>query len=156
MASSSRMVVVCFSEPPLRRMSSANLRLERFLLRSCSASLTQWLNLFHFPVSGFMMYCRSGLNKSVLSGSPCLVPRSRWDCLLLTSECTCSLLDAKLCEPLYVWLLDAMLPLGLPYAAVFICLESLIEVNGCDHSGWCHSVALCPSCWNVNRWSVVE
>ena len=24
------------------------------------------------------------------------------------------------------------------------------------HSGWCHSVALCLSCWNVNKRSVVE
>ena len=31
----SDMVVVCFSEPPMRRMSSANLRLEGFVLGSC-------------------------------------------------------------------------------------------------------------------------
>ena len=24
------------------------------------------------------------------------------------------------------------------------------------HSGWCHSVALGRSCWNVMRWSVME
>ena len=24
------------------------------------------------------------------------------------------------------------------------------------HSGWCQSVALCRSCWNVQSWSVVE
>ena len=44
--------------------------------------------LFHFPVGGFMMYCRSEFNKSVLSGSPYLVPRSRRKCLLFTSVCT--------------------------------------------------------------------
>ena len=48
-------------------------------------ALMSWLHLFHFPVSGFMMFCKSELNKSVLSGSPCLVPRSRWKCLLCTS-----------------------------------------------------------------------
>ena len=41
------MVVVCFSDPLMRRMSSANLRLER-LVESCSATLTPWLRLFHF------------------------------------------------------------------------------------------------------------
>ena len=30
------------------------------------ANLTPWLHLFHFPVSGFMMYCKSELDKSVL------------------------------------------------------------------------------------------
>ena len=45
------------------------------------------LHLFHFPFGDFMMYCRSELNKSVQSKSPCLVPRSRWKCLLLTSVC---------------------------------------------------------------------
>ena len=49
------MVVVCFSEPLMRRMSSANLRLERFVLGSCSASLTPWLHLFLFSVFGFMI-----------------------------------------------------------------------------------------------------
>ena len=41
----SSMVVVCLGEPLMRRMSSANLRLERFVSRSCSASLTPWLPL---------------------------------------------------------------------------------------------------------------
>ena len=57
------MVVVCFSE--LRRVSSATLRLEKFVSGSCSASLTPLLSPFHFPVSGFMMYRKSELNKSV-------------------------------------------------------------------------------------------
>ena len=34
------MVVVCFNESLISRMSSANLRLERFVLGSCPASLT--------------------------------------------------------------------------------------------------------------------
>ena len=59
------MVVVCFSEPLMRRMSSANLRLERFVSGSCSAKLTPWVYFFHFPVSVFLMYCRSELHKSV-------------------------------------------------------------------------------------------
>ena len=50
-ARSSCMVVVCFSE--LRRMSCANLRLERFVSGLCLTSLTPWLNLFHFSVNGF-------------------------------------------------------------------------------------------------------
>ena len=65
---SSSMVVVCFSEPLMRRMSSAYLRLERFVLGSCSASLTPWLHLIHISAIGFVMYCRSELNKNVLTG----------------------------------------------------------------------------------------
>ena len=53
---SSSMVVVCLSEPLMRRMSSANQRLERFVSGSCSTSLTPWLPLFHLSVSGFMMH----------------------------------------------------------------------------------------------------
>ena len=68
---SSGMVVVCLSEPLMRRMSSANLRLERFVLVFVLAKSD---SLVHF--SDVMRYCES-VNKSVLSGSPCLVPRSR-------------------------------------------------------------------------------
>ena len=64
------MVVVCINEPLMKRMSSANLRLERFESESYSASLTPWLHLFHFLDSGFMTYCRGDLNKSVLKRSP--------------------------------------------------------------------------------------
>ena len=39
---SSSTLVVCLSEPLMRRMSSANLRLERFVLVSCSPSLITW------------------------------------------------------------------------------------------------------------------
>ena len=38
--SSSSMLVVCFIEPLMKRMSSANLSLEGFVLGSCSSSLT--------------------------------------------------------------------------------------------------------------------
>ena len=62
------MVVVCFSEPLMRRMSSADKRLERFASRSCSASLTSRLSLFHLSVGGFRMCCRSELDEIVLSG----------------------------------------------------------------------------------------
>ena len=58
---SSSMVVVCFSEPLMRRMSSANLWLERFVLVWCAASLTPWLHLFQFSALGFMMFCKSEL-----------------------------------------------------------------------------------------------
>ena len=64
----------------MRRMSTASLMLERFKSWSSSASLTPWLFLYHFSDSGFMMCCKSELNQSVLSGSPCLVLRLRWDC----------------------------------------------------------------------------
>ena len=65
------MVVVCSSEPLMRRTSSA--RLERFASGSCSTSLNL-LPQFHLSVSGF-----SELNRSV--GLPA------W-CLLLTSVCS--------------------------------------------------------------------
>ena len=65
---SSSMVVVCSSEPLMRRMSSANLTMERSVLGPCSASQTPWLHLLHFSAIGFMMYCWSKLNKGVLSG----------------------------------------------------------------------------------------
>ena len=39
---SSDMVVVCLIVPLMRRMSSANLKLERFASRSCSTSLSLW------------------------------------------------------------------------------------------------------------------
>ena len=68
---SSNTVVVCLSEPLMGRTSSAALRLEKFVSRPCSTILSQ----FHFSVGGFMMYCRSELNKSVLSGSLCLILR---------------------------------------------------------------------------------
>ena len=42
------MVVVCFSEPLVRIMSSSNLRLERFALGWRPASATPWLHIFHF------------------------------------------------------------------------------------------------------------
>ena len=48
---SSCMVVLRLSELMMRR----NLTLERFVSRSCSP----WLPLFHFSVSGLMMYCKS-------------------------------------------------------------------------------------------------
>ena len=92
------MVVVCLSEPLMRIMSSANLRLERFVSGSCSAGLTPWSFLYHFPVTGFRMYWKSELKMSVLSGSPCLVLRSRWKCLLLSSVCTDALLVVELRE----------------------------------------------------------
>ena len=52
------MEVVCFSEPLMERMSSANLRLERFVSGSCSARMTPWFSLFHFPVSCFITCCK--------------------------------------------------------------------------------------------------
>ena len=55
----SGIVVVCMSEPLMRRMSSANLRFERFVSVPCSANLAPWLPLFHFSVSGFIMNCKS-------------------------------------------------------------------------------------------------
>ena len=58
------MVVVCFSEPLTRRMSSANLKLER-----CSASLTLWLHLFNCPVSGFVLYEYGRAERVSLLGS---------------------------------------------------------------------------------------
>ena len=67
---SSSMVVVCLIEPLMERMSSG----------LCSTSLTPFLPRFHFSVCGFMMYCRSEMNKSVLSASPWLVSRLRWKC----------------------------------------------------------------------------
>ena len=57
----------------MRRMPLARLRLEKSASRSCSANLTPWFSLLHFADSGFMMCCRSVMNKSVLDGSPCLV-----------------------------------------------------------------------------------
>ena len=77
-----------------------------------------------FSVCSFMMYGGGELNKSVLSGSPCLVHRSKWHC--------CSLMGVELREKLYVWFLDALLPQGLPCAAVFPCVEGCFEVDGCD------------------------
>ena len=77
---SSNMVVVCLSEPLIRRMSSANLRLAS---RSCSMSLFPWLSLLHVSDVGFMMDCKRVLNRSVLGGSPCLEYVQ-----LLTSVCT--------------------------------------------------------------------
>ena len=62
---SSSMVVVCFSEPPMRRTSSANLRFHVSDGGFISST---------FSICGLMMHCKSELNKSVLSGSPCLVP----------------------------------------------------------------------------------
>ena len=58
---------MCLSEPLMRRKSSAILR---FAWRSCSTSLTPCCS-----IGGFVMCCGSELNKSVLSGSPCLDPR---------------------------------------------------------------------------------
>ena len=55
---SSRMVVVCFSESLMERVSSANLRLERFVSGSYSARMTPWFSLFHIPVCGFITYCK--------------------------------------------------------------------------------------------------
>ena len=43
-------------------MSSATLRFERFVSRSCSASLTPWLSLFYFSES-----VKSELNRSILA-----------------------------------------------------------------------------------------
>ena len=79
----------------MRRMSSANLSLEGFVLGSCSSSLTLELYLFHFHASRFMEGCRRELNKSVLSGSLCSGLRSRWQC-----ECERTLLE------LNVWFFD--------------------------------------------------
>ena len=42
---------------------------------SCLARVTSWSYLCHFPVGGSRLYCKSELDKSVLSGSPYLVPR---------------------------------------------------------------------------------
>ena len=73
----SYMVVVCRCEPLMRRMSSANPRLERFASWSCSASATPCSSVFQFSCSGFSICLkRSELNISVLSGSPSFVPRS--------------------------------------------------------------------------------
>ena len=85
---SSSTVVVFFSEL-MRRMSSANLRKERFVSGSCSAKLTPWLPLFHIFCSWFhVFFFGSALNRSVLGGSPCLVPCFMWKCLFVTSVCT--------------------------------------------------------------------
>ena len=54
---SSSTVVVFFSEL-MRRMSSANLRKERFVSGSCSAKLTPWLPLFHIFCSWFHVFLR--------------------------------------------------------------------------------------------------
>ena len=69
----------------MRLMSSA--KLEKFPSWWCSASLTQWLFLFHFSDKGFMMYCKSELDKRVLSGSPAWF--SVWGGIVcfLTSAC---------------------------------------------------------------------
>ena len=67
-ARSSSMVVVRLTEQLVRRMSSANLRLERLVSRSCPTSLTPWVSLFHFSVSGFMMYWSSCMHGSSM---PC-------------------------------------------------------------------------------------
>ena len=74
------MLVVCLSEPLMRRMSSA--AEVRVMV------MFNWLSLFNFSVIGFMMYCKNTLNKSLLSGSSCWVSRLWWDCLLLTSMCS--------------------------------------------------------------------
>ena len=83
----SYMVVVCLSEQLMRKISSANLRSDRFASGSCSTTLTPWLFLFHFSESGYVVCGWRESKRSVLSGSPCFVPRSRWYCLLLTSVC---------------------------------------------------------------------
>ena len=49
---SSIMVVVCLSETLMKKISPANLGLERFSLESCSTSLAPWLLLFHLSFDG--------------------------------------------------------------------------------------------------------
>ena len=89
------------------------------------------------------MYCKCELDKSVLSMSPCLVPRLRWNCLLLASVCTVARCWPMLCEQLYVWFLDASFPQSRPHAAV---LQSVgccfVKSIAATQSGWPHSAAL--------------
>ena len=86
----------------MRRTSSAHLRLERFLLVSCSASLTPWFYLFHFPGSGFMMYHKTELNRSVLSGVSLLGSSLEVEVLAFhVSVHSCSLLVAEHRELLF-------------------------------------------------------
>ena len=61
-------MVVCLSEPLMTRTSSA-LSFERFASRSCVATLTSQLSLFHFSDHGFKMLSKSELNRSVISGN---------------------------------------------------------------------------------------
>ena len=110
-------------EPLMRRMSSANLSLERFASRSCSVSLTPRLSVFHF---------------SAVIGSPLEVELIAVDFLLHVF----SLFSGKLCAHLYVRLLNASVTQGLPDAAV---LKSMAATNGV----LCHSAAL--TCWIVCR-----
>ena len=55
----------------------------------------------------------------------------------------------------HAWFLNALPPQSLPDAAVLHYVECLTS-TAATQSGWCHSVALCPRCWGVNKWSVVE
>ena len=72
------------SDQLIKKMSPANLRFERFVSGLCPASLTPWLPLLHFSVSGFMMHCRSGLKQDrvewvSLLGSPLEVEMFAFD-----------------------------------------------------------------------------
>ena len=69
--SSSGMLLVCLSKQAMT--SSPKSKLERFASRSSSTSLTPWLSRFQFSDRGFIMFWRSELEKSVLSGSPCFL-----------------------------------------------------------------------------------
>ena len=119
------MVVVCLSEPLVRRMSP---RLERFASQSSSTTLTPRL-------SQLVGSCCV----EEMSGSPCMVLRLRWTCLLLTCVYCCSLLVLEPCEQRHVWFPKAFFPQGFPYVAVLNCvgcffLKSMLATQ----SGWRH------------------
>ena len=106
------------------------------------------LRLFRY----FMMYCRSELNKIVLSGFPCLLPRSRWKCLLLTSVCTV----ARCWSYSFVsnFMYGSSMPCNLEAFHTLLCStvsNAFLKSMAATHGGWCHSVALYRSCWNVNK-----
>ena len=70
MVRSSGMVVVCLSELLMSSMSSAKLRLERFVLGVLFGKSDSEVTPLPLSAIGFMMCCKSALNKSELSGSP--------------------------------------------------------------------------------------
>ena len=129
---------------------------ETFASRSCSARLTPGLTLFHFSDSCFVIHCRSELNKSVLYGSPCLVPHLRWSCFAFAVGVYCSsLLVVELREQTVCWLLIALLTQSAPCAAVLNCVECLFEIHGYDPK-WLVPLGDSLSELKVNTWSVAE
>ena len=96
------------------------------------------------------------MNKSVsLLGSPFKVEVFAFD----ICACCCSRLVVELCELLYVWFLDALFPQGRPYAAVLHCVESFLEIDGCDPQRLVPlggSVGVAGTCKSGLSWSIEQ